>query len=189
VFGTIELNSSSEQADMNRSMLTGTVLGVVVATAGAAIASYKLLNHDEYADVVSVTPVTEEIKTPREECGDEVVTRQTPIKDQNRVAGTVIGAIAGGVIGNELGGHGSNTGAKVAGAAVGGVAGNKIQQNMQENSTYQTTEKVCKTVYDVSEQTVGYNVQYRIGDTTGQVRLDHDPGSRIPVRDGQLVLG
>jgi uncharacterized protein YcfJ len=174
---------------MNKSMLTGAVLGAVVVTAGGAIASYKLMSHDDYADVVSVTPLTEQVKTPREECRDEVVTRQAPIKDENRVAGTVIGAIAGGVIGNELGGHGSNTGAKVAGAAVGGVAGNKIQQNMQQNSTQTTTENVCKTVYDVSERTVGYNVKYRVGDTIGQVRLDHDPGSRIPLRDGQPILG
>jgi uncharacterized protein YcfJ len=39
---------------MNRAMLTGTVLGVVVATAGGAIAGYSMLNHEEeYADVVS----------------------------------------------------------------------------------------------------------------------------------------
>jgi len=35
---------------------------------------------------------------------------------------------------------------------------------------------------------VGYDVSYRLGDETGQVRMDHDPGDVIPVRDGQLVL-
>src|SRR5258705_9352227 len=120
------LNPIKRASDMNKSMLT--VLGGVVVTAGGAIAGYNMLNHDkEYAEVVSVTPVTEQVRTPREECRDEVVTQQKPIKDPNRVTGTVIGAIAGGVVGNELGGHGDNTGAKIAGAAVGGVAGNKVQ--------------------------------------------------------------
>jgi uncharacterized protein YcfJ len=168
--------------------LAGTIIGAVVATAGGSIAGYKMLTKQEFAEVVSVTPMVEEVKTPREECHDEAVTRQAPVKDQHRITGTVIGAVAGGVLGNALGGGGSNTGAKVAGAAAGGFAGNKIQQNMQKNDTVTTTETRCNTVVDVSEHTVGYQVSYRIGDKTGQVQLDHDPGTTIPVRDGQLVL-
>jgi uncharacterized protein YcfJ len=43
-------------------------------------------------------------------------------------------------------------------------------------------------VTDVSERTVGFDVDYRIGDKAGRVRMDHDPGDVIPLRDGQLVL-
>jgi uncharacterized protein YcfJ len=152
------------------------------------IAAYKTLTKEQYAGVTSVTPVTEEVKTPRENCVDQEVTKQAPVKDEHRLTGTVIGAVAGGVLGNALGGHGSNTGAKVIGAAAGGVAGHEIQRKMQDNDTYTTTEQHCETVYDTSERTVGYQVSYKIGDATGQVRLDHDPGPRIPVRDGKLVL-
>jgi len=173
---------------MNRSMLIGTLVGAVVATTGGSIAAYKTLTKDEYADVTAVTPLTEEVRTPRENCVDQQVTKQAPVKDEHRVTGTVMGAVAGGVLGNALGGHGSNTGAKVAGAAVGGVAGHEIQRKMQENDTYTTTEHHCETVYDTSERTVGYQVTYKIGNETGHVKLDHDPGQRIPVRDGQLVL-
>ena len=59
---------------------------------------------------------------------------------------------------------------------------------MQTNDTYQTTERRCNTVRDVTQRTVGYDVTYRLGDETQQVRMDYDPGSVIPVRDGQLVL-
>jgi uncharacterized protein YcfJ len=173
---------------MNKSMVVGTVFGVAAATAVGSFAGYKLLTNDEFADVTAVTPLTEQVKTPRQECHDETITQQAPTKDEHRVAGTVIGAIAGGVIGNAVGGHGDNTGAKVAGAAAGGIAGHEAQRKMQENNTVTTTEQRCETVFDVSERTVGYRVDYRIGDKAGQVRLDHDPGSRIPVRDGQLVL-
>ena len=100
----------------------------------------------------------------------------------------MIGAVAGGVLGNVIGGGGKNTAAKIAGAAAGGYAGNKTQEHLQANDTYQTTERVCKTVYDESERTVAYNVDYKIGDVPGKVRLDHDPGDTIPVQDGQLVI-
>lgn len=80
---------------------------------------------------MQVTALVEQVTTPRQACHDASVTRQKPVKDPNRLAGTAIGAIAGGVLGNELGGDGSNTGAKIVGAAVGGLAGNKVQQSMQ----------------------------------------------------------
>ncbi len=173
---------------MNRSMVVGTVLGVAVAAVGASFAGYKMMSQQEYAEVLQVTPLIEQVNTPRQECHDAQVTRQKPVKDPNRLVGTAIGAIAGGVLGNELGGHGNNTGAKIAGAAVGGLAGNKVQQSMQQGATYTATETVCSTVNDVSERTVGYNVSYRIGNATEQIRMDHDPGSQIPLRDGQLLL-
>ena len=100
----------------------------------------------------------------------------------------MLGAVAGGLLGDALGGGGSNKGAKIAGAAAGGYAGNKTQEKMQQGATYTTTETVCKTVTDVSERTVGFDVDYRIGDKAGRVRMDHDPGDVIPLRDGQLVL-
>jgi uncharacterized protein YcfJ len=173
---------------MNKGVLVGTVLGAGLATALGGVAGYRMLSAPEYAQVVAVTAVTESVKTPREECHDKVVTKQRPVEDTHQIAGTVIGAVAGGLLGNAIGGHGKNTAAKVAGAAAGGYAGNKTQETMQENDTYQTTVNVCKTVVDVSQRTVGYDVQYRIGDTPGEVRMDHDPGETIPLVDGKLVL-
>jgi len=173
---------------MNKSMLTGIVLGATVAVAGGGIAGYQMIKGPQHAEVVSVTPVTERIETPREECHDVQVTRQKPIKDQHQVTGTVLGAVAGGLLGDAIGGGGSNKGAKLAGAVAGGYAGNKTQERIQDGNTETVTETVCKTLVDVSERTIGYDVSYRIGDTAGQVRMDHDPGSSIPLRDGELVL-
>jgi uncharacterized protein YcfJ len=173
---------------MNKSMLIGTVFGVGIATAFGGIAGYRMLTGPEYAKVVSVTPVTESINTPREECHDQVVTRTKPVKDQHQITGTVVGAVAGGLLGNAIGGGGRNTGAKIAGAAVGGYAGNKTQEKMQQGDTYQTTERVCNTVQDVSERTIGYNVKYLIGDASGEIQMDHDPGDTIPMEDGKLLI-
>jgi uncharacterized protein YcfJ len=60
---------------------------------------------------------------------------------------------------------------------------------MQNGDTYTTTQTRCNTVNDVSEEVVGYNVKYSIGDKAGQVKMDRDPGSTIPLDDnGRLVL-
>jgi hypothetical protein len=67
-------------------------------------------------------------------------------------------------------------------------AGNKVQQSMQSNDTYTTTERNCYTVTDSQQNVVGYDVSYRLGDKNGKVRMDHKPGDRIPVKNGQLVV-
>ena len=79
--------------------------------------------------------------------------------------------------------------ATVAGAAAGGYAGNQVQGNMQANDTYTTTETRCSTVTDTSENVVGYDVKYQIGDKVSQVRMDRDPGTQIPLsKEGELLL-
>jgi uncharacterized protein YcfJ len=176
---------------MDKSMVTGLVIGVVIATAGGSIAGYKVLSKKEpaYADVLGVNEVKETIETPREVCEDVPVTRQKPVQDQHRVVGTVTGALLGGVLGNQIGNGKGKKIATFAGAAAGGYAGNKVQENMQANDTYTTMERNCTTVTDSHEKVVGYEVSYRLGDENGRVRMDHDPGERIPVENGQLVLG
>ncbi|KPC25871.1 Uncharacterized protein ABJ99_3270 [Pseudomonas syringae pv. cilantro] len=176
---------------MNKSMLVGAVLGAAVVTAGGAVATYSLVKGGpEYADVLAVEPINQQIKTPREVCKDVTVTRQAPVKDQHQIVGSVIGAVAGGLLGNQIGGGNGKKIATVAGAVGGGYAGNKVQEGMQERDTYTTTQNRCTTVNDVSDKVVGYNVKYKLNEKVGQVRMASDPGSRIPVdKEGQLILG
>ncbi|MGC1332984.1 glycine zipper 2TM domain-containing protein [Pseudomonas sp.] len=175
---------------MNKSLLVGAVLGAVAVTAGGAVATYSLVKSGpEYAEVLAVDPINQEIKTPRKECHDVAVTHRKPVQDQHQVAGTVIGAVGGGLLGHLVGGGKGKTLATVAGAVGGGYAGNKVQEHMQNGDTYTTTESRCNTVNDISNQVMGYNVKYQLNGQVGQVKMDRDPGSKIPVnKDGQLVL-
>ena len=174
---------------MNRSLLTGVVLGAAVVTAGGAFAGYQLLDREpKFAEVLDVQPVMETFKTPREVCRDVSVTHTRQPKDEHKIAGTAIGAVVGGVLGNQIGGGSGRKVATVAGAAAGGYAGNRIQDRMQQGNTYATTEQQCETVYDSHEKQVGFNVRYRLGEQESSVQMDHHPGERIPVQDGQLVL-
>lgn len=174
---------------MNKSMLTGVALGAVAVTAIGGVAGYRALNPEpEFAEVLAVEPVTETRKIPKEVCSDVAVSEQAPVKDPKRIAGTAIGAVAGGVVGSQIGSGSGKTLATVAGAAAGGYAGNQVQKNLQEENTVTRTETRCKTVYESRTETVAYDVRYRLGREEGEVRMEHEPGPRIPVKDGELVL-
>jgi uncharacterized protein YcfJ len=164
------------------------VAGVSVATAGGVFAGYKMLSGPEFAQVVAVQPIMETVKTPRQVCEDVSVTHTREAKDQKKIAGTVLGAVVGGVLGNQVGHGDGRKVATVAGAAAGGYAGNRIQDRMQQGNTYTTTEQRCQTVYDSHQKQVGNDVRYRLGEVEDSVKMDHHPGERIPVQDGQLVL-
>lgn len=174
---------------MNKSMLVGSVLGAAIVTAGGAFATYTLVDRGpEFARVLAVEPVKETINTPREVCREVTVTRQKPVQDSNRIAGTAVGAVVGGLLGNQVGGGNGKKIATVVGAVGGGYAGNQVQGRMQANDTYTATETRCNTVTDSQDKIVGYDVKYDLDGRVGQVRMDRDPGKEIPFRDGELVL-
>ncbi len=175
---------------MNTSLVKGIAIGVVIATTGGAIAGYRTFVASEvptHAQVLNVVPVTETVTQPLEVCQTVEVTRQKPVKDQHQILGTVAGAVIGGVLGNQVGGGDGKKLATVAGAAAGGYAGNKVQERTQAGNTYIASEERCKTVNDSTEKVLGYDVTYKIGEETGQVRMDSDPGQQILLVDGRLA--
>jgi uncharacterized protein YcfJ len=173
---------------MNKSLITGLVVGGIAVTAAGAFAGYQAMDDRRSAEVLDVEPLMKTVRTPRQVCSDQVVTHQAATKDPKRVTGAVLGAVAGGVLGNQVGGGDGKTVATVAGAAAGGYAGSKIQKSMQENNTTQSVEQRCRTVYDTAEKPDGYEVRYRLAGQEGTVRTDRAPGRTIPVENGQLVL-
>ncbi|KGD85013.1 uncharacterized protein YcfJ [Pantoea sp. PNA 14-12] len=175
---------------MNKSMLAGIGIGVAAALGVAAVASINVFDRGpQYAQVLSATPIKESIKQPRQECRNVTLTHRRPVQDENRIAGSVLGAVAGGVLGHQFGGGRGRDVATVAGALAGGYAGNQVQGGLQDRDTYTTSEQRCRTVYDKQEKMLGYDVTYKIGDQQGKIRMENDPGTRIPVdRNGQLIL-
>jgi uncharacterized protein YcfJ len=75
-------------------------------------------------------------------CHEVVVYRERPVRDPNRVAGTVTGAVVGGLIGHQFGGGSGRTALTIGGAAAGAYAGNQIQKHHQHRR-YRTVERVC----------------------------------------------
>lgn len=46
----------------------------------------------------------------------------------------------------------------------------------------------CRTVFDTLQVESGFDVTYELDGIQQVVRMDRDPGPRIPVEDGELVL-
>ena len=176
---------------MNKSFLigatTGGALAVVVGT-GAMVSHTLMHPAPRYAEVVQVVPLTRTVVSPRRVCRDERIERTRPASDTHRVIGSIAGALLGGLLGHQVGDGSGRALATVAGAAAGGYAGDRIEARMQRGDTYTTTVRRCATVYDRTVRSEGYRVRYRLGGKTGTVRMDHDPGQRIPVRNGHLLL-
>lgn len=141
-----------------------------------------------YARVVHVQPLSRTVSEPREVCRDVEVVDQAPVRDQHQITGTVIGGVIGGVLGNQIGDGDGRRIAKVVGAVGGAYAGNKVQERIQRSRTVTTTEKQCETVYESRELPDGYSVTYEWNGRTQTVNMASDPGPRLPVREGEVIL-
>lgn len=177
---------------MNKSFLIGASAGgaLAVVVGAGAVASHRWAPAaPRYAEVVQVLPLWRTRLRPRRVCRDQTVERTRPASDSHQLLGSVTGALIGGLLAHQLGDGSGRDLATVAGAAAGGYAGNRIEARMQQGDTYTTTVRRCTTVYDRTVRPQGYQVRYRLGGKGGTVRLNYDPGPRIPVRNGKLVLG
>jgi uncharacterized protein YcfJ len=173
---------------MNKSLITGLVVGGIAVTAAGAFAGYKAFDARNSAEVLSVEPLSRTVRLPRQVCSDETYMQQAPTSDPKRYTGAIIGAVAGGVLGNQIGDGNGQTVATVAGAAAGGYAGSMVQKHVQDGNQTPAVRQRCRTVYDSVERPDGYQVRYRLGGQERTVKLDYDPGQSIPVENGLLVL-
>ena len=174
---------------MNTSMVKGFAVGgiAMVVLGAGAVGGYKAMQGPQFADVVAVKDVVQKVVTPREKCEMVQVQHQAPVKDQHRIAGTVVGGVAGGLLGNQIGGGSGKKIATVAGAVAGGYAGNQVQKKMQQSDVVTKTEQRCKTVNETTQKVVGYDVTYRLDGKEGVTRMSFKPGNQLPVKDGQVV--
>jgi uncharacterized protein YcfJ len=174
---------------MNQSMIKGIAVGgiAMVVVAAGGVTGYRSLTQPAEAEVLAVKEARQTTTTPQEKCDQVVVERQAPVKDERRVAGTVLGGVAGGLLGSQVGGGSGKQVATVVGAAAGAYGGNQIQKNMQERDVTSTTETRCKTVNVKSDKRVGYDVTYRYQGKEDTVRMAYDPGRKLAMRDGQPV--
>jgi uncharacterized protein YcfJ len=167
---------------------------------------------DTRARVLSSRPVLERIPVSREECWNEnqrgYEERRVTRSDTGASigAGTVLGAVVGGVIGHQFGNSsGGRDRGTAAGAIVGGLVGNQVDRDRNGNPVTTTevervpvdrTVEKCRTVNEVREATLGYDVTYEYGGRRFTTRLPRDPGRDLrlrvdlqPVADGEPPRG
>ena len=179
---------SSPQASAQSDQQAAADATPAAAAGSGAQSSRQRPGRPQYAEVVQVIPLTHEVVTPRQQCHDVTVTHVRPAGDNHQIIGSIAGALGGGLVGHQIGGGTGKDIATAAGAVAGGYAGNRIEKHIQDGNTDTATERQCRTVDQKTGQPNGYEVRYRLNGREGTVRMDHDPGQRIPVRNGQLVL-
>jgi uncharacterized protein YcfJ len=142
----------------------------------------------QYGQVVSVTPVRQDVSNPQQVCHDVVINRTVPPKDQHQIAGMAIGAVAGGLLGHMVGAGKGNGLATAAGVIGGGYAGKKIEESHQQANVQSEVVHRCSTVANTSSNIVGYDVTYVYNGVTRTTRMDHDPGNRVRVEQSVSVV-
>jgi uncharacterized protein YcfJ len=170
----------------------------IATTCAVAAPAFAGETYMDRARVVSVQPIVERIPVSREQCWNENVRTY----EERRVTrtdtgapigpGTVLGAIVGGVAGHQVGSGRGNDAATAAGAVIGGLVGNQIdrqQGNVGPGATTTHVERVpvdrnverCRTVQEVREARVGYDVRYEYQGRQFHTRMDRDPGRFLQV--------
>lgn len=146
------------------------------AFAGSAMAD------DQYVDaarVLSVSPQTERVNVPRQECRTEYQ-QQSYSNQDHSIMGAVIGGVAGGLLGNTVGRGSGRVAAAAVGAGVGAIAGDRVSRN----NTVTTRSVPVETCYQVDNwQTVnaGYLVTYEYNGRTYNTVTNMHPGDYIDV--------
>lgn len=143
-----------------------------------------------FAEVLTVTPISERRTVSREQCEDRVVERRRAERFGDR-DGAVVGALVGGLLGNQVGSGSGRRAATVAGAVGGALAGREIDRQHQGGQRYTDVETVCREVPEAREEVVGYAVKVRHdGGELAELRVDQPPaGPKLEVGSREVVVG
>ena len=165
-----------------RTKLQHTLLAITLITAASnALADD---SYDDRARVISVSPQTERINVPRQECRTEY-TRESYNNDRSSPAGAIIGGLAGGLLGNTVGRGNGRIAAAVVGAGLGAVVGDRVGNNQSNNSGYNSRPvERCYSVDNWQTVNSGYLVSYRYNGRDYTTVMDRQPGDTIPVHVG-----
>ena len=154
---------------MNNTVLAGIIVGgVVLAATGSILASSGYNPLQKYATVVSVEPAFDTTRTPRQVCGDEAALAQATMTAD--AAGTAAPTPAPAPAPAQA------EKPEPAPAAKPGETGEA------------DASAECVVVFDTRSEQAGFDVTYELDGAQKVVRMERDPGKRIPVEDGELVL-
>lgn len=129
----------------------------------------------ELGQVLSRSPVYQQVVVPRQTCTQVPVAQSAP----STGAGALMGAIAGGAMGNAIGDGSGRALATMIGIVGGAMMGDRIeapQGALIQNQTHCSTQNVYEN------RLVGYNVVYEYAGKQYSVQLPQDPGTTIPLQ-------
>ncbi len=163
------------------SMRVTVLASALVATVFAA----PVMADDQYRDsarVISVSPQTERVNMPRQECRTEYQQQSGRQEGDRSIAGAVIGGVAGGLLGNTIGRGNGRIAAAAIGAGVGALAGDRIgNQNNNGATSRSVPVQSCYQVDNWQTVNSGYLVTYEYNGRTYSTVMNEHPGNVIDV--------
>lgn len=141
----------------------------------AALVSCGLSLAQEQGQVISSTPVVQQVAIPRQVCTNE----QVAVQQSKSGAGALMGAIAGGAMGNAVGGGSGKAAATVLGIIGGAAIGDNIEGSPQ--TQFQNVQR-CRTQTFYENRVVAYNVAYEYAGRQYSVQMPYDPGPNIQLQ-------
>jgi uncharacterized protein YcfJ len=129
----------------------------------------------EVGQVLSRSPVYQQVVVPRQTCTQVPVIQPAPTSG----AGALMGAIAGGAMGNAIGDGSGRALATVIGIMGGAMVGDRIEG---PSGAFAQNQTQCTTQNVYENRLVGYNVVYEYAGKQYTVQLPQDPGPTIPLQ-------
>ncbi|MSP86662.1 MAG: glycine zipper 2TM domain-containing protein [Methylotenera sp.] len=157
---------------------------LLLLTLLAAVFTGPAMADDQYSDtarVISVSPQTERVNMPHQECRTEYQQQTYSNNANNSIAGAVIGGIAGGLLGNTIGKGNGRVVAAAVGAGVGALAGNSIANNQNSGGTRSVPVQICYQIDNWQAVNSGYLVTYEYNGRTYTTVANSHPGTYIDV--------
>lgn len=157
-------------------------LGAALILAGAV--ALPAMADDVYYDtarVLSVTPQTERVNSPRQECRTEYIQDSRTPSGSRDIVGSIIGGVAGGLLGSQFGRGNGRIASAAVGAATGAIVGDRIDNSGQQGNASRPVER-CVTVDNWQMVSRGYLVSYRFNGRDYTSTMSYDPGDTMRVR-------
>lgn len=129
----------------------------------------------EVGQVISRTPIFQQVATPRQVCSAVSV----PAPATTSGAGALMGAIAGGAIGQQIGGGTGQALATMAGVVGGALLGDRIES---PNPGGNAVQQQCSLQNVYENRLTGYQVVYEYAGKQYSVQLPQDPGPTIALQ-------
>jgi uncharacterized protein YcfJ len=186
---------------MKKNMVLAALVGITGLVSAGALAGYFAWRNPAFAEVVSVEPVTQFVAAVDRVCVDEQVSRRESAANESLASAVAIDGMAGGMITRQPARlEKVATLGTVAAGNPGGRADQESKAPAKPNRSAKAANKAhgkqavaasgvpCRKANRIAEKIVAYDVRYRMHGKTTKIRMDHDPGTRLPVRDGKVVI-
>ena len=157
---------------------TSIALGLTMLLAQMNVHAFEAI-----AAVTGVSPITEQINRPTQQCWTETQQTTQAAPQQRNYLGAIVGGVAGGLLGSTVGRGNGRIAAAAVGAGVGALTGDSIANQNADGRAITTTTPVqrCRQVDNFETITTGYLVYYEFDGQRFSSRLPYDPGRELRV--------